>query len=142
MSSGQAKEIIDTTLDAEHPSDDESDDGSLNGDQHNPAISTATSSSSKKKKKKKKISKILKSGLGGGSVSNSVVETVLEKVKAEHADADADVVRSALEQLNLKDVVAGKTGLGGKNKKDTGNHKVFHSCLPRRRVLSYLSVLV
>jgi glycylpeptide N-tetradecanoyltransferase len=79
------------------------------------------SSSKKKKKKKSKLAKLLNPA---GAAEDKLVETVLEKVKAEHADADEDTVRAALQQLNLKDVIAGKSGLGGKNQKDTGGHKV------------------
>lgn len=83
-------------------------------------------SSKKKKKKKSKLAKILNPL--SGAVEDKIVETVLEKVKAEHADTDEDTVRTALQQLNLKDVVAGKSGLGGKNPKDTGGHKVRVCC--------------
>ena len=33
-------------------------------------------------------------------------------------------MRLALEQMKLKEVLQGKAGIGGKNKKDTGGHKV------------------
>ena len=81
-----------------------------------------TTSSKKKKKKKSKLARILNPV--SRVAEDKIVETVLEKVKTEHADADEDTVRAALQQLNLKDVVAGKSGLGGKNQKDTGGHKV------------------
>ena len=34
------------------------------------------------------------------------------------------LVRLALEQMKLKEVLQGKAGIGGKNKKDTVGHKV------------------
>lgn len=78
--------------------------------------------SKKKKKKKSKLARLLNPVTA--VAEDKIVETVLEKVKAEHADADEDTVRVALQQLNLKDVISGKSGLGGKNQKDTGGHKV------------------
>jgi len=119
MSSQKAKgkQVIDTVDDDNELYADESGDSEPEQPTNEP--STQTSSSKKKKKKKKsKLARIL------NPVEDKLVETVLEKVKAEHADADEDTVRAALQQLNLKDVVAGKSGLGGKNQKDTGGHKV------------------
>jgi len=117
MSSQKAKgkQVIDTVDDDNELSADES--GGSEPEQPTNEPDAQTSSSKKKKKKKSKLSKIL-------NPEDKIVETVLEKVKAEHADADADTVRAALQQLKLKDVVTGKSGLGGKNQKDTGGHKV------------------
>jgi len=125
MSSQKAKgkQIIDTVDDDNELSADES--GGSEPEQPTNEPSADTSSSKKKKKKKKsKLAKILNPG--SGVAEDKLVETVLEKVKAEHADADEATVRAALQQLNLKDVIAGKSGLGGKNQKDTGGHKVRH----------------
>lgn len=129
MSSDKAKgkEIVDRT--ESHLSEVESDEGSEDEQPTSTTTAAAGSSSStskKKKKKRSKLAKLLKPGSSTGA-SDALVETVLEKVKAEHTDVDADVVRSALQQLNLTDVVAGKAGLGGKNKKETGDHKVRSS---------------
>ena len=121
MSSQKAKgkQIIDTVDDDNELSADES--GGSEPEQPTDEPDTQTSSSKKKKKKKKsKLAKLL----NPGASEDKLVETVLEKVKAEHADADETTVRAALQQLNLKDVIAGKSGLGGKNQKDTGGHKV------------------
>lgn len=123
MSSAKAKgkQVIDTADDDNEFSADES--GGSEPDQLTNEPGTQTSASKKKKKKKKsKLAKFLNPV--SGVVEDKLVETVLEKVKAEHADADEDNVRAALQQLNLKDVVTGKSGLGGKNQKDTGGHKV------------------
>lgn len=123
MSSQKAKgkQVIDTVDDDNELSVDESGDSEPEQPANNPGAQTS-SSKKKKKKKKSKFAKILNpiSGLA----EDKVVETVLEKVKAEHADADEDTVRAALQQLSLKDVVSGKSGLGGKNQKDTGGHRV------------------
>ena len=122
MSSQKAKgkQAIDTFDDDSELSVDESAGSELEQPTNEP--SAQTSSKKKKKKKKSKLSRLLNPV--SGAAEDRLVETVLEKVKAEHADADEDTVRTALQQLNLKDVVAGKSGLGGKNQKDTGGHKV------------------
>jgi len=41
------------------------------------------------------------------------------------ADANEDNVRQALEQMKIMDVVKGKAGIGGHNKKDMGAHKFW-----------------
>lgn len=85
--------------------------------------------SKKKKKKRSKIARAV-SVLKGDAVPQAVVDQVVAKVKEEHGEsspaADEDAVRQLLKQLRLKDVAEGKVGLGGKNKKDTGDHKVWH----------------
>lgn len=123
MSSQKAKgkQVIDTVDDDNELSADES--GGSEPEQPTNEPDAPTSSSKKKKKKKKsKLAKLLNPI--SGSVEDKIVDTVIEKVKAEHIDADEDTVRAALQQLNLKDVIAGKSGLGGKNQKETGGHKV------------------
>jgi glycylpeptide N-tetradecanoyltransferase len=122
MSSQKAKgkQVIDPADDDNELSADESGGSEPEQPTNEPRAQTS-SSKKKKKKKKSKLSRLLNPT---GAADDKLVETVLEKVKAEHADADEDSVRAALQQLNLKDVVAGKSGLGGKNQKDTGGHKV------------------
>ena len=121
MSSQKAKgkQVIDSVDD-----DELSADESGGSEPEQPTNEPSAQTSSSKKKKKKKRSKLAKLLNPSGAAEDKIVETVLEKVKAEHADADEDTVRAALQQLNLKDVIAGKSGLGGKNQKDTGGHKV------------------
>jgi len=128
----KGKQIVGTVDDDNELSADESGGSEPEQLAHGP--SAQTSSSKKKKKKKSKLAKILNPS---GAAEDKLVDTVLEKVKAEHADADETTVRAALQQLNLKDVIAGKSGLGGKNQKDTGGHKVrvYEHC-----VLSMLTV--
>jgi hypothetical protein len=61
-------------------------------------------------------------------VPQAVVDQVVTKVKEEHGEdspaADEETVRQLLKQLKLKDVAEGKAGVGGKYKKDAGDHEV------------------
>jgi glycylpeptide N-tetradecanoyltransferase len=90
------------------------------------SIPAASSSSKKKKKKRSKVAKILNT-LKGNEVPQVMVDKVMEKVKEEHGDQpgmDEESIRRLLEQLKINDVLQGKSGLGGKNKKEVGDHKV------------------
>jgi hypothetical protein len=97
-----------------------------------PAGASAESGPSRPSKKKKKRSKVARaiSALKGDAVPQAVVDKVVAKVKEEHGEdspaADEDAVRQLLKQLKLKDVAEGKAGLGGKHRKDAGDHKVRH----------------
>lgn len=90
---------------------------------------TPSTSSKKKKKKRSKAVKALNALRGGGkdAIPEDVVKIVLEKVRAEGGEAaaaaDPELVRKALEQMKIKDVIQGKAGVGGRGKKDTGGHK-------------------
>ncbi|TFY67081.1 hypothetical protein EVG20_g4072 [Dentipellis fragilis] len=71
----------------------------------------ASGSSKKKKKKRSKAAKILSTLKGN-----------------EHGDvpgADEETIRQVLNQLKIQEVLQGKSGLGGKNKKDAGDHKFW-----------------
>ncbi|KAI0724001.1 N-myristoyl transferase [Cerioporus squamosus] len=134
-------EPIESSAHAEDGEDDFESEGSEPDDEPEQEPGAAGSSSATQvntpgtasKKKKKKRSKALKalSALRGGkdAISDDVVKIVLEKVRAEGgeaaANADPETVRLALEQMKLKEVLQGKTGIGGKNKKDTGGHKFW-----------------
>jgi glycylpeptide N-tetradecanoyltransferase len=65
---------------------------------------------------------------GDEEIPDEVVETVMEKVKAEGSlspdEVSAAKVREALQQMKIMEVMKGNTGVGGVNKKDTGEHKV------------------
>jgi glycylpeptide N-tetradecanoyltransferase len=98
-------------------------------DQEHPQASSssvpAASGNKKKKKKKSKVSKMLQPG---GEVPQQLVDHVVKEVQAKHGSAtegtDEASVRAVLEQLKIMDVIKGKSGLGGKNRKDMGEHKV------------------
>ncbi|KAH8106829.1 N-myristoyl transferase [Cristinia sonorae] len=96
-----------------------------------PEGSTPSTSSNKKKKKRSKALKALNSLRGGGKdkIPQELVDVVLNKVKTEHGDTVPDAneatVRAALEQMKIRDVIEGKSGIGGKNKKDVGTHKFW-----------------
>ena len=113
----------------------QNDEGDSHGeDQEQPQASSssapAPSGSKKKKKKKSKISKILQPS---GEVPQQLVNHVVKEVQAKHGagteGTDEASVRALLEQLKIMDVIKGKSGLGGKNQKDMGEHKVSLSVL-------------
>ncbi|KAJ3796951.1 N-myristoyl transferase [Lentinula aff. detonsa] len=134
MSSPASKieEIIDTTQDSD--AQDDSDDNGAEEHEHDgtqrqqePSSSTA-STSKKKKKKRSKAAKAL-NALTGKSIPQALVDQVLDSVKAEGGEgseqANAENVRQALEHMKIMDVVKGKAGFGGLNKKDMGEHKFW-----------------
>jgi glycylpeptide N-tetradecanoyltransferase len=86
------------------------------------------STSSQKKKKRSKVTKALNTLRGKQEIPQELVDHVLGKVKEqEGARSDeftTDNVREVLEHLKILDVLKGKSGLGGINKKDVGEHKV------------------
>jgi len=122
MSSAQklkakAQDVVES--DNQESTDDEVDD-----------IASPSTSSQNKKTKRSKISKALGALHGKSEIPQAVVDHVLDKVKAEgtagSSEATQQNVREVLEQLKLMDVMQGKVGLGGVNKKDVGEHKVGH----------------
>lgn len=94
------------------------------------AEGSAASGSQKKKKKKKKGAKMLKNLLKGSSdkVPQALVNEILQRAKqapgASAEEVNEASVREAMEQMKILDVLKGKTGLGGQNKKEMGEHKV------------------
>lgn len=122
------QDIIDTTVDSDH---EESDDDGLSDREASNEPESSTSGSKKKKKKSKtsKMSKILGKLKGDEEIPDEVVETVMEKVKAEGSlnpdEVSAAKVREALQQMKIMEVMKGNTGVGGINKKDTGEHKFW-----------------
>ena len=86
--------------------------------------------STSKGKKESKAARALNAIRGKKEIPQEVVERVLDKVKDEAGaaappDIDANNVRLALEHLKILEVLQGKVGLGGRNKKDMGEHKVL-----------------
>jgi glycylpeptide N-tetradecanoyltransferase len=125
------EEVIDATeAEAAPPSASDSSDSEHQAEAPPdlPASSTSASTSKKKKKKKSKAARALAALRPQGAIPQSLVDQVLEKVKAEHGEgapgADEAHVRMALEQLKVGDVIKGKAGIGGKNRKEMGEHKV------------------
>lgn len=118
----KSKETVDTTLEEEHPSDSEGDDH-----EDQPEIENQPSTSTSQKKKKKKKSKSKRKD----AIPDEVVEAVMDRVKNDesvtsHMEVNAENIRQVLQQLKIMDVVKGKAGPGGLNKKDIGEHKVCH----------------
>jgi len=120
-------EIVNTTVDLD-PSKNISDSADSEQEVVTQDTTVPSTSQKKKKKKKSKIAKLLGGG-GKDEIPQQLVDRVLDQVKGERAavgseDVNVDNVREALEQLKIMDVVRGKAGLGGLNKKDVGEHKV------------------
>jgi hypothetical protein len=137
---------LETTIATDPGAGDESASGSDEDEEVPMAAASESGPSRPSKKKKKKRSKIARaiSAIKGDSVPQAVVDQVVAKVKEEHGEdsaaADEETVRELLKQLKLKDVAEGKAGFFGKNKKDTGGHKVCYLCGERNRYLSGIDV--
>ncbi|KIJ69006.1 hypothetical protein HYDPIDRAFT_79751 [Hydnomerulius pinastri MD-312] len=134
MSSSSQKasiqEIIDTTQES-GPEDNSSgseaeNQGRADGDAAPEA--PQASSSKRKKKKRSKVAKVLNT-VRGKEIPQALVNHVVGEVKAEHGanapEADPEVVRQALEQLRIMDVLKGKAGVAGRGKKAMGEHKFW-----------------
>lgn len=128
---GELEDTIGAAQESEHPPEDSeseaSDDEAQLDEQATEGVPLASTSSKKKKKKKKsKAVRALNALRGKSEIPQGVVDQVLDKVKAHGGaeGADAETVRAALEQMKIMEVMKGKTGIGGKNKKDMGEHKV------------------
>lgn len=125
----KGKEVEEEPQHVEH-SGSESEESGEELDHTDPTLPQASIPSTSSKKKKKKRSKAVKAlnalKAHKDGIPQEVVNAVLEKVKetGEAPEADETSVRAALEQMKLKEFVQGQTGLGGKNKKETGGHKV------------------
>jgi glycylpeptide N-tetradecanoyltransferase len=127
MSSSQnakAEEIV-------HPSDDPADNSSPSGPDDpivGPEDNQPSTSQKKKKKKRSKAVKALNALRGKNDIPQDLVNHVIDKVKEVHGEGAPEGneanVRAALEHLKITEVVKGKAGIGGKNKKDMGEHKV------------------
>jgi glycylpeptide N-tetradecanoyltransferase len=149
LQKAKIEEIIDTTEDPEEPgdgSDSELDeDGQIeDGQVGTPGPAEPSTSSKKKKKKKSKAIKVLNALRGKQEIPQAVVDQVLDKVKAQGgsdaAGADEASVRAALEQMKIMDVAQGKAGIGGKNKKDMGEHKVWGPNIGILRQILFISL--
>ena len=118
----------DVVLSLSDSSDEESQ--SLAEDSQPNALTSTSTSKKKKKKKKSKAAQAIAALRPEGSIPQSLVDKVVKKVKAEHGEGapgtDEAHVRMALEQLKVGDVIKGKAGIGGKNRKEMGEHKVCH----------------
>lgn len=114
----------------EHSGSDLSDEEHEHTGSTLPQASTPSTSSKKRKKKRSKAVKALNALRTGhkDGIPQNLVHAVLDKVREEGgeaaSEADETTVRMALEQMNIKDLIQGKAGVGGKNRKDAGDHKV------------------
>ncbi|KAF8965241.1 N-myristoyl transferase [Flammula alnicola] len=123
-------EIIDATDSSDDHSESEREEHGGELDAAGETVAPSPSTSSKKKKKKRsKAKRLLNAIRGKDEIPQEVVDQVLDKVKAEGGpgslEANAENIREALQQMKIMDVVQGKAGIGGFNKKDLGEHKFW-----------------
>lgn len=99
------------------------------------AVDTDPSKKKKKKKKSNKAAKALGSLVNkvkgkddGSNIPDEIVGEIMNRVQQDNPEEskniDSDEIRRTLAALKIMDVMEGKTGFGGKNKKDIGEHKV------------------
>lgn len=124
-------EEIKDTDDVEHQKEEEdnSDDGGAEPGENvgaaEPSSSTTVSKSKKSKKKKKS-----KTDKAGKDIPQEVVDHVVSEIRQKHGAAEAEKIdeaqiRATLDQLKILEVLKGKTGIGGKNRKEMGEHKFW-----------------
>ncbi|KZV85284.1 N-myristoyl transferase [Exidia glandulosa HHB12029] len=111
---------------AAHESDGELEDVDHDGEDTLAPADGPSSSTAAPKKKKKKKSKLAKLT---ASIPQPVVDEVLKRVKEQvgedNPDATEENVRKTLDDMKVMDYVKGKSGLGGKNRKDMGEYKFW-----------------
>ncbi|CCO26015.1 glycylpeptide N-tetradecanoyltransferase [Rhizoctonia solani AG-1 IB] len=82
----------------------------------------------KKKKKKSKAAKLL--AAAKGELPDEIVEQVAAETKAhnpDNPDINEEEVRKAFKAMKVMEMLQGKTGIGGKNAKDLGEHKFWRT---------------
>jgi len=124
-----ATEVDDNAGSAESSSDEQQREASPSAQ---PSSSTASTSAPKKKKKKKsKAARALAALRPQETIPQAIVDEVLHKVKTEDGPGARDIneaeVRKALELLKIGEVIKGKAGIGGKNRKEMGEHKFWQT---------------
>ena len=128
MSQSTGAYIEEVVEDVENGRNDEGDSHGEDQEQPQASSSAAPAPSGSKKKKNKKKSKVSKLLQPGGEIPQQLVDHVVNEVQAKHGagteGTDEASVKALLEQLKIMDVMKGKSGLGGKNRKDMGEHKV------------------
>lgn len=80
----------------------------------------------KKKKKKSKAAKVL-AAIKGNQLPDELVTRLTDQAKEQDKDnkeINEEEVRKAFKALQVMEMLQGKTGIGGKNAKDLGEHKV------------------
>jgi glycylpeptide N-tetradecanoyltransferase len=152
--SARIEEVIDDDERNQQQAEDEQSDDEVNQDaggvnDENVGAAEPSSSATVSKGKKSKKKKKSKTGKPANEVPQAIVDhvvgeirQVLEKhacmytlqwqyiIRQKHGPEttealDEEQVRLALEQLKIIDVLKGKAGIGGKNRKDMGEHKFW-----------------
>ncbi|KAF9535250.1 N-myristoyl transferase [Crepidotus variabilis] len=127
----QEDNTSDLELQSVSESESEAEEIHTSGVTEGSSTQQASGSTSNKKKKKKKKSKAKKifDKLTGNEIPQEIVDRVVEQVKKDGTVASEDIneenVREALEHMKIMDVVKGKAGIGGFNRKDMGEHKFW-----------------
>ncbi|PVF98877.1 N-myristoyl transferase [Serendipita vermifera] len=133
--SARIEEVIDDDeRNDQKPEDEQSDDeanqdaGGVNDENVGAGepSSSATVSKGKKSKKKKKS----KTSKTANEIPQAVVDHVVSEIRQKHGPETTESigeeqVRMALEHLKIMEVLKGKAGIGGKNRKDMGEHKFW-----------------
>jgi glycylpeptide N-tetradecanoyltransferase len=92
----------------------------------------------KKKKKKSKAAKLL--AAAKGELPDEIVEQVAAETKAhnpDNPDINEEEVRKAFKAMKVMEMLQGKTGIGGKNAKDLGEHKVSDRYVLKSAILTW-----
>ncbi|KAG8814420.1 glycylpeptide N-tetradecanoyltransferase [Serendipita sp. 401] len=128
--SARIEEIKDEDEEKQQQEEEEQSDDELPPNDENVAAaepsSSATTSKGKKQKKKKKA----KGNKGANDIPQEVVDHVVSEIRQKHGastteNLDEAHVRMALDRLRILDVLKGKAGIGGKNRKEMGEHKFW-----------------
>lgn len=127
-------------LDPELSNDEDADNAEV---AHTIESGQASGSNRKKKKKKSKAKKIIDALDPTNMVPQAVLEKVVDKVKEDglpgSENIEAEDVRQVLQQIKIRDVLKGKTGIAGNNRKDVGEHKVCFSVLDHKNQSPYIA---
>ncbi|CAE7059276.1 unnamed protein product [Rhizoctonia solani] len=117
---------------SKQPTVEEIDSGKESGSESDAAPAEepdkATGKAKKKKKKKKSKAAKLLAAMKGNEVPDEVVAEVANQVRAnENPEANDEDIKRALQAMKFMEALQGKTGIGGKNAKDLGEHKFWRT---------------
>lgn len=130
--SGYIEEVIDDDeLKNQQQLEDEASEGEdQEGGHENEGAAEPSSSATVSKGKKSKKKKKAKGNKDANDIPQAVVDHVVSEIRQKHGSStteslDEAHVRMALDKLRIMDVLKGKSGIGGKNRKEMGEHKFW-----------------